>query len=387
MVKLALVRPDSALVRVPLASPAEVRSWFANRVSMVLPADTVEQLDQWERELGEGKSSTSPGWRPVGPGRTPDEALPLVAWLREHAVKERPFTFNALHREKQGGRMYPFFIDGYDGPVTISGNKYTAAKTRGRLLLSAIRRDVRANLGVPEGWSLIEFDFRSCHAAIGVALSGDEQLAADVENDIHQIIGDIAFKSVDDASLRRTFGKKVNNAMFFGLSPAGLRRLIRDLLGRDPKDGTGERAWSAWWARYPQLAVFRDEVKALVSQAQLQRCSIEVEAPSRRLSKFSAAEAGGRSFKGRPDRGLDEVWRTVFSACFRAVEGDLLDATLRHFHSDSAGGQPVLPLYDGMLAASPSGSVPIVCHALQASARRAAHDIGLDHLRGLATAQ
>ena len=354
---------------------------------MVLPAEAVELLDQWERELAEGKSSTLPVWRPEGPGRTPDEALPLIAWLREHAVEEQPFTFNALHRERQGGRMYPFYIEGYSGPVTISRNKYTAAKARGsRLLLSAIRRDVRAMLQVPDGWSLIEFDFRSCHAAIGVALSGDEQLAADVDDDVHRVIGDRTLKGVDDAARRRAFGKHVNNAMLFGLSPRGLAALTHEHLGRDPKDGTGERAWSAWWSRYPQLAVFRDEVKALVSEAQASGSAIEIEAPSGRTSKFSAAEVRGRSFKGR-DRDTDAVWRTVFSACFRAVEGDLLDATLRRFHVDGSGGQPVSPLYDGMLAAAPTGSEEAVRVALEDAGGRAGRDLGLHELRAMATEQ
>ena len=284
--------------------------------------------------------------------------------------------------EKQGGRSYPFFLDGYDGPLTISKRAYEAAGKCGpRLLLSAVRRDVRAVFGVPPGWLLLEVDFRSCHAAIGVALSGDEQLAADVDADIHQVIGDRMFRSLRDAAGRRAAGKELNNAMLFGMSPAGLRMLTRNVLGRDPKDGTGERGWAAWWLRYPDLAAFRDEVRGLVRQAQVQRSGLEIEAPSGRVSKFRSAELAGKSFKGGPDRPPEGVWPTIFSAAFRTVEGDLLDGTLRRFHGDGAGGQPVLPLFDGLIAAAPSGEEDAVRRALEDAAERAAQDLGLDRIR------
>ena len=100
--------PGLALVKVPPTSAAEVRAWFDDRVPMVLPAETVEQLDQWERELRGDAPPSSPGWR--------------------------PFTFNALHRQQRGGRAYPYQMPGSIGPakapLMISKRKYVEAKRR-----------------------------------------------------------------------------------------------------------------------------------------------------------------------------------------------------------------------------------------------------------------
>ena len=107
-------------------------------------------LEGWEAELSGQAAASFPGWRPEGPGRRPVEAAPLIAFLRPHAESGVPFTFNTLHIERQGGRSYPFFLDGYDGPLTISKRAYEAAGRRGpRLLLSAVRRDARALLQLP----------------------------------------------------------------------------------------------------------------------------------------------------------------------------------------------------------------------------------------------
>ena len=383
MMRIVLAERGS-LRRVPLTSAAEVRDWFADRVPMVLPPQAVELLDAWEAELRDAPSSI-PGWRPVGPGRRPEDALPMVTYLRECAVNGESFTFNAVPREKQGGRMYPTYFTAYPGPVTISDNKSAEAKRAGRsLLVSAIRRDVRALIEAPPGWSLIELDFRSCHAAIGVALTGDEQLAADVDADVHQVIGDLAFGSEPDAKVRRAYGKELNNSMFYGRTVHGLARLTEDLLRRPPKDRTGERAWNAWWSRYIDLAAFKNEIENLVKNAQTLGQHLEIVAPSGRVLKFSHQELMGRSFKGKPDKHPDEMWRSVFSAIFRAVEGDLLDGTLRHFHDANAGGRPVLPLYDGGLFAAPEGDEESVSAALEAAAAKAAADLGVEAVRGIA---
>ncbi len=370
---------------VPTTTPAEVRAWFAERVPMVLPREAVRLLDQWDRELRSDAARSGLGGRPEGPGRTPGEALPLIAWLREHAVAGRPCTFNALHREPQGGRMYPYVLSDYVGPLTVSRTKYAEAKRRGpRLMLSATRRDVRQLVTAPSGWSLVELDFRSCHAAIGVALCGDEQLARDVDVDVHQVIGDLAFPDGPDAKTRRRFGKQLNNAMFFGMGVRGLAKLTQELLGRPPRDSTGEKAWCAWWGRYPALAAFRDEVQALVGRAQKLRADLSIVAPSGRVSRFHREELMGRSFSGAPARAPEDVWRTVFSALFRAVEGDLLDGTLRRLHSSGGRGRPMLPLYDGGLFAAPVDCEEEFVRALEATAAKAAADLGLQKVVSVA---
>src|SRR5205823_1539203 len=149
----------------------------------------------------------------------------------------------------------------------------------------------------PPGWRLVELDFRSCHPSIGFALSGDEQLAADLEHDVYQVVGDL-FIPLVSASERRDAGKRLSVSMLFGLSPKGLKEFAREVLGRPPQDGTGEAVWTAWWARYPRLAAFRDQVQGLVREAQARACALEIESPSARISRFSPAEIAGKVDKG-----------------------------------------------------------------------------------------
>ncbi|MBI2377992.1 MAG: hypothetical protein HYV07_28580 [Deltaproteobacteria bacterium] len=347
----------------------------------MLSKSALPVLDCWQLELTGAAPPSFPGWVPEGPGRTPLEATPLIAYLRDHAVRGEPFTFNALHLEPQGGRSYPFYMAGYDGPITISGNAYEAAGKRGpRLLLAAVRRDVRALLQAPPGWSLLELDFKSCHPAIGLALSGDEQLARDLSGDIHQVVGDAVAPQLAQPD-RRTLGKRLNNAMLFGLSSYGVRDLALEVLGRPPLDGTVQSLWSAWWARYPRLAAFRDEVIALVRRAQVEGFALEVVAPSGRRSRFSRAEVRGEVAKGRPAHGPEGAWRTVLSACFRAVEGDLLNQTLRHLHANDSAARPALPLYDGLVGAAPTGAEAAAREAMLAAADQAVLDLGIPMLR------
>ena len=381
-VRLSLAAPHGPLSAVSPSSPSAVRAWFERRVPLVLPPAALPVLARWETELTGEVAPSIPGWRPEGPGRSPVEAAPLTGFLWACAEAGSPFTFNALWVEKQGGRSYPFFLDGYDGPLTISKRAYEAAGKRGpRLLLSAVRRDVRALFQLPPGWSLLEVDFKSCHAAIGLALSGDPQLAADLDGDMHQVVGDMLVPDVEPTG-RRTFGKQVNNSVLFGVTPVGLRRLAREVLGRDPGADKAAAAWEAWWSRYVGLAAFRAGVEALVRQAQAQGCALEIEAPSGRVSRFSAAEVAGKVTKRRRVSGPDDAWRTVFSAVFRAVEGDLLHRTLAHHHrAAKAGGQPVLPLYDGMLVAAPVGAEDAVWAELEAAANQAIGELGIPKLR------
>lgn len=381
-VQIVLCSAPRPLRPVPTTSDAEVCRWYAERVPLVAPPSVLPLLDQWALAL-EGKAPRSfPGWRPEGPGRTPDDAVPLIALLRDHAGRGEPFTFNSLYREKQGGRSYPFVIPEYKGPLTITGRQYGKAG-HGRSLLSAIRRDVRALLEAPDGWSLLELDFRTCHAAIGLALSGDEQLARDLDSDFHQVVGELFVRLPTEAE-RRDAGKRINNAMLFGLTPVGLAELTKELLGRPPADGTGVAVWSAWWSRYPKLEAFRKYVEHQVTTAQIYRQPLVIVAPSGRISRFAPSEVQGGIAKGsRPAPGRDHVWRSVFSACFRAVEGDLLDATLRRFNAKSGGGRLVLPIYDGALVAAPDGTEEVVRRALLEAAEGAVVDVGVPKLRAI----
>lgn len=171
-VRLSLAAPCGPLSAVPSVSPSEVCAWFERRVPLVLPQAALPVLKRWEAELSGEAAPSFPGWRPEGPGRSPVEAAPLIAFLRACAEAGSAFTFNALWLEKQGGRSYPFFIPDYEGPLTIAKRQYEAAGTRGpRLLLSAVRRDVRELFRVPAGWSLLEVDFGSTSVGTAPAIS------------------------------------------------------------------------------------------------------------------------------------------------------------------------------------------------------------------------
>ncbi|MBW2255956.1 MAG: hypothetical protein JRI25_15340 [Deltaproteobacteria bacterium] len=373
---------QTPLQSVPACSLHEIESWWTDRVPLHLEPDALPLLDQWDAELLGSMPPSFPGWKPEGPGRTPVEAAPLIAFLRHHAEAGTPFTFNALFREHQGGREYPFFIDTYTGKLTISNRAYAKAKDHtSRLMLSAIRRDVRALLRLPQGWTLITGDFKSCHGYLALAVTGDPDLARDLQGDFHQVTGDRMVHPDVEKAKRRDFGKLVNNSMLFGLSARGLQRHAVEFLNHDPGIESASSSWDAWWARYPYLRAFREWVQDLVHQAQVEGRPLEVVSPSGRKSRFSKVEVLGKVAKGsgRREKGPDGAWRTIFSTIFRAVEGDLLQRTLAHFCAGHAGhgGKPVLPLYDALMVAAPLGREQAVWKALEAAGALAAGEIGV----------
>ena len=376
--------PRSTLSPVPPTSPKAVPALWADRVPMVLGPDALEPLETWERQLHGLEPPSDPGWRPEGPGRSPVDAQPLIDWLRACVERSEPISFNALYLERQGGRSYPYWLETYTGPLNVSRNAYTEAKKRApRLLLAAIHRDVRSKLRAPPGWSLLVGDYQTCHGWLAHALTEDDALARDLASDIHQVVGDVLEPRVP-AHVRRQYGKALNNSMLFGLSPVGLRKLHREFHHVDPGAAWAEQGHAWWWGRYPQLATFRDQVQALVLQAQVENRALHIVAPSGRVSKFSSAELRGKVPKGgKPPKSPEAMWRTVFSAVFRAVEGDLLDRTLAHWHTGGAahGGRLVLPMYDGVLVAAPEGAVDIVAAALEAVGAHAAAELGVPGLR------
>ena len=373
-----------SLLPVDGVSAAQMRVWWKDRVLLLLEPDAIPVLNSWEMELI-GKAPVSiPGWKPEGPGRSEYSASPLIGLLRARARKSLPFTFNALWQEKRGGRIYPYHLIGYKGPITVSATKYReAGKDKPRLLLSAIRRDVRAKMRLPEGWEIVPCDFTSCHGHIAFALSADQQLAEDLRSGFHEITGDWAMPPEVSKKERRRFGKLMNNAMLFGLTPIGLRRDLQEFLGFDPGEVAAVRMWELWWQRYPQLSEFRDTVRAYVEVAQARKQGLRIISPSGRASAFPPGEIlGAVSKKGLAPPGPEGVWRTVFSAAFRAVEGDLLNRLMKHFHEtrEYHHGQLVLPVYDGILTAAPEGGSAKVWEALKVCGLQAAKDLGLTDL-------
>ena len=379
-VQIVLCSASRPLRPVPTTSAADVRAWLADRLPLVAPPSALPLLAEWESKIrGADEVSSEEAERPW---LAPAEALSLIGLLRASAERGTEFTFSAVHIERQGGRLHPFEIPGYNGPLTISRGKYREARVR--LLLSGIRKDVRHLLTGPPGWVLLEIDYKSCHAAIGHALSGDPTLGADLDGDIHQLVGNYLVSPTElDSAARKAFGKRVNNAMLFGAGPGTLERFTREGLGREPKAGAAEAVWRAWWARYPRLAAFRDEVQRSVQTAQLNDVALEIVPPSGRLSKFTAGEVQGRVSKGRRAPGRDGMWRTVMSACFRAVEADLMNGVLRRLHALGGLVRVALPLYDGLIAGAPNGSEDAAKTALLEAAEQAVVEIGIPKLKAI----
>lgn len=355
------------LGRIPAVKPAEVQEWWDDRVPLVLPPQAgLILLQSWEREVGQGTS-------------------PMIDWLRSTCQGPSAFTFNALWKEKRGGRLYPYFLPGYEGPVTISKYAYQKSSQGGsRLLLSSIRRDVRAALAAPPPWKLISADFTSCHGYISYALSGDVQLAKDLAAGFHETTGAWLLSDEAGPTLRREVGKKMNNAMTFGLGVGGLQRVLAPVLGEAVPADWAEAAWTQWWERYPELREFRDSVAWGVTWAQSRSRRLAFNSPSGWPSSFTPSEVQGKIVHGRPDEapGPEGAQRAVFSAIFRAVESDLLDQTVRHFHSirEHHGARLMLPLYDGLLVAAPYDSIDLSARALQTCAEAAGSDLGIPGL-------
>ena len=374
----------STLEAVPAAPGKAVPVLWADRAQMLLDPSALGPLASWERQLHGTELPSDPGWRPEGPGRTPYEAQPLIDWLRRRAATATPFDFNALYKEKHGGRSYPYWFEGYGTPLNVSGRQYAAAKKRApRLLLAAIHREVRALLRAPPGYTLLTGDFETCHAQLAFALTGDAALALDLGRDFHQVTGD-ALVPWAPAKKRRAFGKAINNCLLYGATPWRVGWYFERFFGERPGDAWAAQAHKWWWGRYPQLAAFRGYVEDLVIHCQRSNLALQVVAPSGWTSKFGSFELRrGVSKGGRPAKRPEDMWRTVFSAAFRGVEGDLLDRTLVHWHAgrEAHGGRLVLPLYDGLLVAAPLGREAAVATALEAAGARAAAELGLASMR------
>ncbi len=188
-----------------------------------------------------------------------------------------------------------------------------------------------------------------------------------------------------DRAMRRKVGKVANNVLLFGASPRGLQRDLHEEFGVVVELGKVGLAWTAWWKRYPALAGLRDDVISLVALAQREDRGLEIVAPSGWTSWFSAAEVKGLVSTGHGKRapGPDAFWRTVFSALFRAVEGDLLDRTIAHFVADRDhhGGQLALPLYDALYVGAPVGREAVVAQALAQAGAKAAEELGVVGMR------
>ena len=366
---------------VPPVPKDETLAIWADRVSMILKDDALPVLRGLELCLPEKADPLAY----YGPGRSPDEQRRLYGFLQERIEAREPITFNALRWEDQGGRRYPTFIPGYKRALPISRNSYSKATTK--YLLSAIPREVRAMLKMPEGWSTNPLcgDFKCCHMAIALALSGDKRLADDLKGDVHQQAGDHVLRKLEWAGglsvdQRRTFGKLLNLKMLFGTTASGVQQAASGVLGRDLGEREAQEIAWAWWDRYRALSRFRERVFKRIKEARSRGVGLVVVSPSGKRSRFSPAEVKGEPMKGESQgKGIKGAQRSIFSAIPRAVEGDLLDLTLRYWHQgrDAHDGRLVLPIYDGIYFAARDGREHETWTAMENAAARAAKEIGV----------
>ncbi len=370
------LRSDTAKTRA-----RDVRAWWDERPEMLIDEDSLPLLADWMRRIS-ARNHAHGTERKLGYAKTFDQnPQPLIQWLTEKARAGEPFTFNALHVERRGGRTYPYFIPAYTGPVTISRDRFQRSEAEGdRLLITNMTRDIRKRLELTGGMVPLEADFRACHAHIALALSGDSALQRDLEGDIHQVVGDAMAPHVRQASRRRLLGKHINNSMFFGVTRHGLARIHKEELGVDAPKGWTRSASMVWWSRYRDLQEFCAELRQRVDLAQATGQGLVLITPSGRPSKYSPADVQGRG-AGRSRGATDHeaAWRSIFSGVFRAVEGDLLSRTIARFHADRArhGGAPALPIYDGLLLGAPEGREEQVRSSVKHAANAAAEDVGV----------
>lgn len=354
-------------VRIGLLSPVtpttaeDVRAAWADSPPMRLPQAALPLLDEWATSL------RRPGPHTEGPGRSPAEASPLIAYLRKAACEGLPIAMTALHRERHGGRLYPLALLDYAGPVSISDRQL--ARHHPRLLLSAIRRDVRALLTGPDGQGLLDVDLTACHAAIAVALSHDPQLQDDLRGSLYQRAGDRWGSRLADPGARRGLGKRLVLALLMGGGPAAVQE-VAGLHGLAPTREVAAAVAAAWWDRYPRLRAQRDGLARAVHRAAEATAALELVSPTGWVSRWSPAEVRGYR-AGQPARTLDEVVRSVWSAAFRAVEASILDRAVRYM--TALGVQPVLPVYDGLLVLDGPG----VATAARTAALAAAAELGV----------
>lgn len=314
-------------------SREEVTSWFADAPGFTVNGSVLEEL-----------------LAKVPPAKLYDRA-PVIAQLRAAAETGRPLSFNALWRERQGGRRYAFAVPGYTGPLILShGENERLAPVPGRALLQAIPRVLRPALSAPGGCSLIVADISACFLAIAAGVTRDAALCEDMAADPHARVGQHLAPGAPDP---RAVGKVINNALVGGMTPYGLR----DALVEHGFPATADDAkamYTAWWSRYPTFGGFLHWFEKLLQDRIRNKAGLGIEAPNGRMYSFSPAEVAG--WQPREERDYPHAYRSIVSSLWRAVEGSILDRAVQLLHSERGSLRLVLTTYDGLLLAAPAGA-------------------------------
>jgi hypothetical protein len=269
----------------------------------------------------------------------------------------------------------PYYLPCYDGPVTVTKRNFE--KSRQRYPLVAIRRDVRAMLTVPKGYTRLDADYGACFGGVAAALSRDPQLQEDVACDWHTRTGTWLVPG-GTAKEQRAVGKAVNLPLLHGGGPGVILDAIEAHLG--VTDRAGLRVWAtkrvqSWWDRYPELAALRDAFRVVISHAQAERLSLVVVAPSGRQARFRPSIVNGSFSRSGEPKGPLRAWTTPWSAIFRLVESDVMDTFYRELaKTDIRLG---LPIYDGCILATPEGTETEALKTVETLGNKTASELGL----------
>ncbi len=309
-------------------------------VALRLGRAALPELEAWEkRSRVEGRA---------------EKVAPLITHARAWAEKGTPFRFNALWRGggkgKQGGRLYPYLLPGYSGGLKASRRCHEKAPVR--LLLSTLAKTVRRHLRTAEGLELRAFDICNAHGALAAAWSRDPVLADRVRGDMHATVGRVLVDGpLKGAALPvgmtpRELGKLLNNPMVFGQTPEGYRRKLA-AEGLEISPELAARIHRSWWARFPTFRAGRDRIYAQVEEARLGGLPYGLVTPRGWPSKWSPGEVRGFDKKGGRRKSLGDMQRSIFSAIFRGLEGDLIRSVCHRL--DRWGVRVALPVYDELL--------------------------------------
>ena len=340
--------------------PRDIELWMDRRLPLLLSPSV----------LGEATRTRASSDRSVLDHHHPQ----VRAWLD----RGEGFTFHSLWRGKRGGRLYPYWMP--VPPRRLCSSRRVLDGAPGKLLLSCLTKVTRRHLASPNGFDLVELDVRSCHAAIGAALSGDLTLASEVAIDIHELTGRRVQHHLRQGPGTldwRGVGKSVNMVLLFGGGEAALRHRLAECFSLQVSSEWAGWFCRTWWETYPRLYEFRRRVEALVQQGQREGRGLVVVSPSGWRNVFDHWRLQGNHPVGeRTDPA--NVWRTVFSSCFRTVEGDLMLALYRRLDVQGEHeARPALPLYDGGLFHLSSKAASADRASLLHAFRSAAMEVGV----------
>lgn len=256
-----------------------------------------------------------------------------LAFVHATAGSRMGLRMVLVHRERRGGRLYPYAADYPEGRVKplVSERRWEELKGTNvvHALLPAIPRDARRAMRPPDGWVSLDVDIGNCWHAITAALTQDPVLHADLQDDVHQRVAD-ALK------LPRAQGKKLSNALLCGMRDYGVSQRL------SIPQADAATLLSAYWGRWSVASSWIETLENWQRvAAQEEHTAVILRSPSGRASRWSPYELQERG--------------GVWTAALRAVESDILDYALFLLHREVHHPDALRlcwPCYDGALFAA-----------------------------------